>query len=261
MAIENANDHPLKVSIVQGEEIFANSHPYKVTIEGGGGGGGGEARVVDTLPEQGESGYIYLVLKEHTQEGDVYDEWIWALQQDGTTYGWEHLGVTNELKVGGAKILTADDYNWNSTTRSAVEPFDCIALWLLDSGTYSIPDGVTAYAYANLERLQPFSNGLIIISSDETYDNHAVVSMLSLHYSNTYPGHVSGQTFTPHIYSVNKTNGEGRHAILLNESSVRDDLISTGATVPLSANQGRVLDEKIGNISTVLQTLTTGSGV
>lgn len=111
--MENANDHPFKVSIVKDADMFANSHPYKVSIEGGG-GGGGEARVVDELPEEGESGYIYLVLKEHTEEGDVYDEWIWALQQDGETYGWEHLGATNEVTI-------EIDSQISSTSENAVQ--------------------------------------------------------------------------------------------------------------------------------------------
>ena len=97
MTIENANDHPFKVAIVKDADLFANSHPFKVYVEGG--GSGAEARVVDELPEEGESGYIYLVLKEQTEEGDIYDEYIWALQSDGETYGWEHLGATNEVTI------------------------------------------------------------------------------------------------------------------------------------------------------------------
>lgn len=100
MTIRNANSHPYQVEIVKdGEDTFyANSHPFKVAIVGGG-GGGAEARVVDELPETGEVGYIYLVLKEHTASGDIYDEWIWALQQDGETYAWEHLGTTSEVTI------------------------------------------------------------------------------------------------------------------------------------------------------------------
>ena len=248
--MENANDHPFKVSIVKDAEFFANSHPYKVTIEGG---GGNEGRVVDELPEEGEPGYIYLVLKESTPEGDIYDEYMWVLLQDGETHGWEHIGATNEVKTGAAKVLTEEDYNWNSTTRSAVEPFDCIALWLLDSGIYSIPYGTTAYTHISSQNLQSFSNGLIIISSDETYSDRNVVSMISLHYSLTYPSHISGQTFTPYMYSVDKTSGNGQSVVLLNSSSVRNDLTSTGTIVPLAANQGKVLkgmidevDKKIG---------------
>ena len=122
MAIENANDHPFKVAIVKDAEMFANSHPFKVYIEGGS-GGGGEARVVDELPQEGETGYIYLVLKEHTASGDIYDEWIWALQQDGETYGWEHIGATNEVTI----ILyneTGDNTDGAMTQKAVTDALD-----------------------------------------------------------------------------------------------------------------------------------------
>ena len=91
-----ANSHPFRVTKVADEGFYANSHPYKVVIVGG---GGQEGRVVDELPEVGETGYIYLVLKETTEEGDIYDEYMWVLQRDGETYGWEHIGTTNEVTI------------------------------------------------------------------------------------------------------------------------------------------------------------------
>lgn len=99
MTIENANSHPYQVEIVGADSntFYANSHPYKVAIVGG--HAGIEARIVEELPETGESGYIYLVLKEETEEGDIYDEWMWVLQEDGETYAWEHIGVTNEVSI------------------------------------------------------------------------------------------------------------------------------------------------------------------
>lgn len=137
MTIENANSHPIKVALVsESDGLFANSHPYKVALEGGGGLGG---RVVDELPEQGEAGYIYLVLKEETPEGDIYDEYMWVLLQDGETYGWEHIGATNEVDLEVVKTPTADDRNWNSSTGTSGTP-DTIALWLLDDGLYISPN-------------------------------------------------------------------------------------------------------------------------
>lgn len=91
-----ANSHPIKVQNVSGEKMFANSHPYKVAIVGG---SGQEARIVEELPETGESGYVYLVLKKSKKTGDIYDEYLWALQEDGKTYGWEHIGATSEVSI------------------------------------------------------------------------------------------------------------------------------------------------------------------
>lgn len=211
------------------------------------------------------------VLTDETHDGaSAYYRW------DKTNSRWVFIGITGpyytkseidatvqglegdiedvQSKIGQAEVLTVNDYNWNSQTRTAVEPFDSIALWLLDSGIYSIPSGITAYTHIHSQSLQSFDNGLIIISSDETFSGQDVVSMISLHYSNTYPGHVSGQTSTPYMYSVNKASGVGHKATLLNDSSVRNDLASTGTSVPLAANQGKILNEKIGDLTTLSTT-------
>ena len=98
MAITNANDHPFKVALADAGdgEMYANSHPYKVVIEGG--GIGFEAVIVDELPETGDPKNIYFILKESTPEGDIYDEWMWMLQQD-ETYGWTHIGTTDTVEI------------------------------------------------------------------------------------------------------------------------------------------------------------------
>ena len=50
--------------------------------------------VVDTLPESGEQNVIYLVKKDTSSEqNDVYDEYIWITDEDGTAH-WEHIGST-----------------------------------------------------------------------------------------------------------------------------------------------------------------------
>lgn len=98
MAIQNANDHPFKVALITETEgvIYANSHPYKVALEDG--KIGFEAVIVDELPETGDPSYIYFILKESTPEGDIYDEWMWALQPNGE-YGWSHIGVTDTVEI------------------------------------------------------------------------------------------------------------------------------------------------------------------
>jgi hypothetical protein len=53
---------------------------------------GFEVKKVDTLPEVGETKYLYLVPKEGSGD-DTCDEYVWAIQEDGT-YGWELVGST-----------------------------------------------------------------------------------------------------------------------------------------------------------------------
>ena len=49
--------------------------------------------VVDELPTVGEQNVIYLVPKASGSTDDVYDEYIWITDSDGTSH-WEHIGST-----------------------------------------------------------------------------------------------------------------------------------------------------------------------
>lgn len=361
--MENANDHPFKVSIVKDAKFFANSHPYKVTIEGG---GGNEGRVVDELPEEGEPGYIYLVLKESSPEGNIYDEYMWVLQQDGETYGWEHIGATNEVNLDVVKTLTADDYNWNRGTQSATEPYDSVAIWLLDDGLYTgSPDTticpVRNWSMGNYSGIMmnrkssggPLGYGVIVsfaaggaymwsgvnggvAAFEQRLDNppieqttgqnstrlmsqKAITDAIDANvgkakvltaddydYPSNNPDGVALWNLAPGVYkretttkvyitdshsraydiylvggksstnyitewafddggvisrTVSDTGIESNARTFLTDASVVDNLTSTLSTKPLSAKQGRILNNKIGQIETVLQTLTTGNGV
>lgn len=51
-------------------------------------------KVVDELPESGAQNIIYLVKKDTgSEQNDVYDEYIWITDEDGTEH-WEHIGST-----------------------------------------------------------------------------------------------------------------------------------------------------------------------
>lgn len=81
------------------------------------------------------------------------------LKADGT---WDTAGGEGGT---GAKILTADDYNWNSTAGdSTTEPFDCIAMWLLEPGVYATADDTVLVKYQKAQTAGP-STLLDIISN------------------------------------------------------------------------------------------------
>lgn len=252
-------------------------------------GGGGEAKVVDELPEEGETGYIYLVLKESTKTGDIYDEYIWALQQDGETYDWEHLGATNEVSiklydtegnntdgamtqravtdaldekadnsdiptivqttgtstadvmsqnavtsiVGRTRELTTDDYNYPTNNPNK------IAIWLLPTGIYywktqSLgPNVITSTNYNSFGS----TCGTLIITQREENNNTRVCI-----YAFFDDGNYLWQGRT--LASTGAVIQE--HIRVLTTDSVVNHLTATSATSPLSANQGRVLNNKIG---------------
>lgn len=47
--------------------------------------------------------------------------------------------------TGEARNLSDSDFNWNSTSGSATEPFDSVALWLLEPGMYYTTNDINVY--------------------------------------------------------------------------------------------------------------------
>ena len=71
---------------------------------------------------------------------------------DAVTVGQLNTAIAG---VGGVKELTTADYNWNSVAGDATtEPFDTIALWLLEPGWYYLAPGVYAKKHAGDGRTQ-----------------------------------------------------------------------------------------------------------
>jgi hypothetical protein len=53
------------------------------------------------LPDVGETGILYLVPSDDPDTSNIYDEYIWTIQ-DGSTYGWEKIGTTDVDLTGYA---------------------------------------------------------------------------------------------------------------------------------------------------------------
>lgn len=87
---------------------------------------------------------IIRVLQDSTHSGNsTYYRWNSAT---------EEFDFVGEISGGGnpgePRILTEDDYNWNSTTRTNTAPYDSVALWLLPAGIYQIPSmSIRAWVY------------------------------------------------------------------------------------------------------------------
>lgn len=77
----------------------------------------GEVTVVKALPDIGHAGYIYLVLREKTEEGNIYDEFIWAPQPD-KTYGWERIGATDAILYDSMGDNTDGAMTQRATTKA-----------------------------------------------------------------------------------------------------------------------------------------------
>ena len=134
-------------------------------------------------------------------------------------------GVIKATNTGKARVLTADDYNWPTSNPTSV------ALWLLEPGIYT------------------WDRGLVV---DANYD----VNVSSYGYTTALVGGVSGansefivfgdSTNDPHTYITAESTGAPRGgSSILTTARIVDALDSTATSRPLSANQGKVLNEKI----------------
>lgn len=193
---------------------------------------------------------VIRVLADETHDGaSAYYRW------DKTNSQWIFIGITGpyytkseiditvqgidndiddlQSKIGKAKILTQEDYNYPADNPNSV------ALWLLDPGTYVVSQGVSARV----------SNDSV--AEDTLY----IVTTLGVHGKAilNFAPHDTLQTgpYYGYIYTVSSTGAEFDNRPL---NSVIDALDSTYTKRALSANQGKVLNEKIGDLTTLTTT-------
>lgn len=145
---------------------------------------------------------------------------------DNTLYGLTGAQVKElpekiEAVKGMARELTTDDYNYPTSNPNGIAP------WLLDDGIYTTASGVQVYRNNNTSTTNPttfvYSKGSLLWMEGTNSDTGIRYSYLA----------GSGAEFP------------AASGFLLKSSNTQDNLTSTSTTQPLSANQGRVLDEKI----------------
>lgn len=179
------------------------------------------------------------------KQGKVLNEKIGNFSDLVTTDKSSVVGAINDAvgQKGQAKVLTADDYNWNSSTQTTTNP-NCINLSLLPAGLYyreSNSIALSAYSDSSFrtflvtQPLGPNPNAkkdVLLISHDHLLYGWRILS-----------------------YNNGLTTGEYH---LLGSWEVRNNLTSVDTTKPLSANQGRVLK---GLIDGKQDKLTAGNGI
>lgn len=158
----------------------------------------------------------------------------------GNNLSIDASGVLSALGGGGEaiKTLTADDYNWNSTTQSATEPYDSVALWLLDPGFYRRGSGVTVY-FGRMSNQSIAGYDIAMVGLNSSYGR-----FIGIFYAMATSG--AGFEFAA-FYAVSVPLG-----IVTGSATVAqtvDDLYSNYTDAPLSANQGRILGERSNILS------------
>lgn len=193
---------------------------------------------------------VIRVLTDETHDNESsYYRW------STTTQTWTFIGATGpyytkdetdaivDAAKGKAKTLSSADYNWNSVSHDTTEPYDSVALWLLDPGCYTVPDGLNAYVYNSTYTAT--TKTTYIVGAGSTW-GVPVVMLRGMNH--TTIGWECGL-----FYLVNKVTGGKNYEYAI--GSVIDGLNGYAYTTrPLSANQGYVLNNMIGDLSTLTTT-------
>lgn len=202
---------------------------------------------------------VIRVLADETHDNESsYYRWSTATQT------WTFIGATGpyytkseidskiEVNRGLAHILTSEYYNWNSTSHSSVEPYDSVALWLLAPGMYIFENGVSGYVGERTPNhlwVPTNDKKLYQVSPPGTYG----VLIIDWETNLTTGGSPMG---VARMYDVSRTTGIVTKSGYL--GAPIDNLSSTNADVPLSARQGKILNDTIGDLS-ALTTYQKGS--
>lgn len=154
------------------------------------------------------------------------------LKGDGT---WAKAG-------GGVKVLTTDDYNYPASNPTTV------ALWLLEPGIYRqapTASGSDLYVAYSSSEIRVGGAAIFIISPSDPYRNRKQIIAFpdGTHGSAPYNFAFWMVNSTGSVYSPGIKRG-------LFKNDVVNDLVTTDATSPLSANQGKVLKDLIDALDT-----------
>ena len=173
----------------------------------------------------------------------------WETVQSGATYtagdgiDISAQDVISATNTGKAKILTSADYNWPATgTKTSV------ALWLLEPGLYAWDYGVRI-AWGS-SRIGNYTGPAIISGLN---DGHKGIYL----FENTAGANPAAWgAIVDTATGVFATNSPSE---FITTKSVVNNLTSTSAIYPLSANQGRVLNTHIGDLTTLTTTAKTSA--
>lgn len=91
---------------------------YLLGQQAGGSSKGLKVEVVEELPETGEANILYLVPKEDTGDNDIFDEWLYIEDE------WEHIGSTD---IDLSNYYTKDEV-YNKTQVDAKIPLPITVL-------------------------------------------------------------------------------------------------------------------------------------
>lgn len=182
---------------------------------------------------------IIRVLEDSTK-GNASTYYRWSASNEAFTF----IGA---IASGGITELTAADYNYDYGNTGSN---NMVALWLLDEGIYFIqsPSVKVSPTSNNYQSVQPlgWSNYSRFFMVGAT-DQDGTKGIILIHDHNTG---TNGRFRTITRFTVDATTGTRWNIYsALDDESIVDDLNHSTTYYVLSANQGKVLNDKITPIS------------
>ena len=241
-------------------------------------------QVVDTLPETGETDTIYLVKKDNPGEQNLYDEYVY------TDTGWEHIGDTsvdlsNYYTKTEVKQITGELTNLNTEDKSSLvnavnEVFNKPTTTLLENktidlnnldieyGTYIISgsDTVIKYNHDSEKPLTQHSKCVLLLGKTDFIPSSGYAGSYAIIFINPLSGGFNMKCY----------NNRGSTTVTFDQIVHKNknceifglynffNKLPTSSLVPTSDNQlvnKKYVDDQVGNINTILATLTTVSEV
>lgn len=204
----------------------------------------------------GDNDIIRVLVDETHDDESTYYRW------DKQSSSWTYIGATGPYytkdetdemilsATGAVRLLTEDDMNWNFITQSATEPYNGVALWLLPPGIYQKDSNTGLVRYSKTGNVS--EDEVFIVGKKSTNGT----PMLKLRAVKSTDGY--GHNFYTSLASVFvDTTGSSISDGVWDIIKPADDLTTTAMNVPLAANQGKVLKDMIGDLSTLTTTAKT----
>ena len=203
-----------------------------------------------TTSTVGQVGTLY----EDTTNGDLYictdatNPYVWEAVGGGSSYtAGDGIDITNDVisatNTGMAKELTTADYDYPTGSPTSV------AAWLLAPGLYTAAESVRIRTSTGATLTTTAKKNFIILNGPGT-SNKTIVDLSNV------DGLNMGITM---YYTSTSGSAVGTYRSFLTRDDVVDNLNSISDTNPLSANQGRILNNKISGLSFSTSELDTGA--
>lgn len=204
-----------------------------------------------------DDGTIYIlkdIIEESGDESGALAQFIWEEFGAGTEYtAGDGINITNDVisatNTGKARVLTTADYNIKSGTWSTSDPttFDAVALWLMPSGFYSLTDNNLLVYIDRSNRIYNIPSGGKAILVLNAQANNKIILVPSGS-SRMYVCYTSEAGYGTEV------SGNLDSRTVLTRYEIEDSLTSSDADRTLSAAQGKVLKNFIGDLTNLTTT-------